>query len=532
MSAGPASWADQVEAEDRAAQAQHPRRGRSGGPPAPVPAPALVAAPRLRAGPAVAGMAVPPEPAWLAALAAEQTRAGGLQGDELAQYLAAARERATVPQPFAKSHADVGAHEECRRFLIGLSEMLVAFAKCRLTGLEEQKALVLLRSCFTGAAAETWYAAVTRAKATATTGPGMGSVLYRAFREMLTFYTDRNAHKTMAAQLEDLKYNDKGVASTKVEWAKLMENYDQVAALTEGLPMPLQLPALTWPAWFAMLKKRLPSWAQKVIIEHPEDFDSPQAFWDTLGRYEPARANESRPGVRALAPPHQGEPPWPAVTDGRDWRDAALEAYRAGNYELGDACLNAEKYDDADLMPPTPAHLHALAQGAQLLARNGRPINCFFCGENHRVADCPHPGAGDGAGGAAAGARAMGAPRLTRPSYAPPLVQRPGFGTTGPTFVAPNIQASKDDVRASLLSLSAQVQAQGERFEQVMAGFTAAQLQPAAAPLLSLPRLAPVLVAAHAPEGYVQVGHSALGGGAEAVPVWASEAALLESENV
>ena len=40
------------------------------------------------------------------------------------------------------------------------------------------------------------------------------------------------------------------------------------------------------------------------------------------------------------------------------------------------------------------------------------------------------------------------------------------------------------------------------------------------------------MVAPHAPEGYVQIGHSNLGGGAEEVPVWASESALLESENV
>jgi hypothetical protein len=229
------------------------------------------------------------------------------------------------------------------------------------------------------------------------------------------------------------------------------------------------------------------------------------------------------------------------VTDVSDWRDAALNAYRVGNYALGDACLDAENFPEAELMPPTPAHLHALAQGAPRLARNGKPINCFHCGENHRVADCPHPGAngggggGVGGGGFTAGVRAVMAPtRQARPSYAPPLVQRPGLGATGPTFVAPTIQAPRDnDVRASILSLSAKVEAQGEQLERVFASFMAAQAQTStAAPLLSLPRLAPVMVAPHAPEGYVQIGHSNLGGGAEEVPVWASESALLESENV
>ena len=100
--------------------------------------------------------------------------------------------------------------------------------------------------------------------------------------------------------------------------------------------------------------------------------------------------------------------------------------------------------------------------------------------------------------------------------------------------MAPTIQAPRDnDVRASILSLSAKVEAQGEQLERVFASFMAAQAQTStAAPLLSLPRLAPVMVAPHAPEGYVQIGHSNLGGGAEEVPVWASESALLESENV
>ena len=554
MSAGP-SWADQLEGEERAAGAAQPagerRRGRSGGPPAP-PVAAAQARAGLRAGPALAraqprapaqAAMARPEPAWLAAFAAEQTRVRALQGEELTQYTDAARERVSLPPPFALSHADVDAHEACRRFLIGLTELLIAFAKCRLAGLYEQKALVLLKACFTGAAADTWYAAVNRARATPSTGPGQASIIYRAFREMLAFYTDRNAHKTMAAQLENLKFNDKGLTFTKAEWSAFIAKYDGVAALTADLPLPLQLPVMTWEAgWFPTLKKRLPAWALKVIIEHPDAFNNPQAFWDTLAQYEPARANDPRvSGVRALAHPLAEAAPWPGVTDVGDWRDAALNAYRVGNYALGDACLDAENFPEAELMPPTPAHLHALAQGAPLLARNGKPINCFHCGENHRVADCPHPGAngggggGVGGGGFTAGVRdAMAPTRQARPSYAPPLVQRPGLGATGPTFVAPTIQAPRDnDVRASILSLSAKVEAQGEQLERVFASFMAAQAQTStAAPLLSLPRIAPVMVAPHAPEGYVQIGHSNLGGGAEEVPVWASESALLESENV
>ena len=495
-------------------------------------------------------MAVRPEPAWLADLAAEQTRVRALRDDALDQYHQAARERVALPPPFARSHADPASHEEARRALIAATELLIAFAKCSLTNLDEKKALVLLQACFTGAAADTWYASVTRAKATPTTGPGPASIIYRALREMLTFYTDRNAHKTMAAQLDAMTFNPKGLMHTKADWSTLMAAYDQVAGLTADLPLPLRLSIMTWESgWFPAFKKRLPAWASKVIIEHPEGFDTAQAFWDTLGRYEPARGNEMRTGVRALTEtedqPWAKDQPWAGVADIRDWRDAALDAYRVGNYALGDACLEAENYKEADLMPPTPAHLHALAQGAPLLARNGRPINCFFCGENHRVADCPHPGARDGSvgggggvggGGFAAGARSVvGPPRQARPSYAPPLVQRPGFGATGPTFVSPTIQAPRDnDVRASILSLAKQVEAQGEQLQRVLASVAAQPqtLTAVAAPLFSLPRVAPVMVAPQAPEGYVQIGHSTLGGGVEAVPVWASEAALLESENV
>ena len=51
--------------------------------------------------------------------------------------------------------------------------------------------------------------------------------------------------------------------------------------------------------------------------------------------------------MRALAQPLAEEIPWPGVTDVSDWREAALNAYRVGNYALGDACLDAENYKDA-----------------------------------------------------------------------------------------------------------------------------------------------------------------------------------------
>jgi hypothetical protein len=160
-----------------------------------------------------------------------------------------------------------------------------------------------------------------------------------------------------------------------------------------------------------------------------------------------------------------------------------------------------------------------------MLARNGKPLECWTCKGNHLQRDCDDSGPmGSGSG----------PKRSSRPDYAPGLVNRPGLGVQTHVTSVSGVAAGAPDLQASIHALTQAVQAQGLHFQSALAAITPApaglhQLSQEAAPPTPT-GLAPVMVSPTAPEGYIQVGRSTLADGAD-VPVWATEAALRQSGN-
>ena len=170
--------------------------------------------------------------------------------------------------------------------------------------------------------------------------------------------------------------------------------------------------------------------------------------------------------------------------------------------------------------------LHALAESGVILARNGRPITCWECGGNHRKADCPQ----------ASGERPQTYGR-PRPTYAPPLVNRPGLNSPGPHHVTSITGVAAEDKEAvinpglaaitqpGIATLTARLDAQSAQIDRLVAALSA----PLAS--MSVPELPGVIVAADAPSpAYMQVGRSTMADGAE-MGVWATEQALGSSSN-
>ena len=531
------SWADQVEASDE--DVPHPdrrnadRRGRDTRPAARGAAGVAAVRPP-QAGAADAPAARPPQeaadaparplpamaanaaaPPLLAPLMAAQGEAAALQGEPLAAYKVSARDKPPASTPFSLGYNDPANHAACRTAVEGVVRMLKAYNKCHPD--HEARTLVLVDSCFVGPAAKAWQTCVRTAVEQPLAdgeraGVGEGSQVYCALRSFLRLYTSPVAHEAMRARLRELKWDPKGVAENQAAWTEFVDEYGLVAALTAHLDLTKRLAPLTWAHWFTEFKARLPPWAVKITIERPDAVATAETFWSALAAAEPP---SSRSGLRALTNIEE-----PAV----EWRDAALSALRAGDFILAEACLGAVGHED-ELPPVTPSYLHAMTRGAPMLARNGKPLECWTCKGNHLQRDCDDSGPmGSGSG----------PKRSSRPANAPGLVNRPGLGGQTHVTSVSGVAAGAPDLQASIHALTQAVQAQGLHFQAALAAITPApaglhQLSQEAAPPTPT-GLAPVMVSPTAPEGYIQVGRSTLADGAD-VPVWATEAALRQSGN-
>jgi hypothetical protein len=234
-------------------------------------------------------------------------------------------------------------------------------------------------------------------------------------------------------------------------------------------------------------------------MDKPGDFNTMASFWSTLLRYEP-RKLPSR--LHALAEVEIETVPW---------KEAALQALRDGNFRMAQLCMQADGQEE-EIPCTTTSYIHAMSQGAPLLARNGKPISCWTCGGNHLRQNCPKiSGGGGGCGGGGGGAAYD-----IRPPEAPTLVHRPGFQSAGPTHVSSiKVLTSTEEWRAPFSALSAKVD------ELLHMGVEASIHQ-----LAQPPTATPFLVAGDTgPDGYIQVGTTTLANGTPTT-LWAAEGAM------
>lgn len=523
------NWADIVEEDEEGPAARTRARGAAVAAAGPVQGGAAVAEPVAEPAQGVAAQAAMEEqpggmdnatqfPPALEPLRREQERVNALVGEARTDYLNAAKERMPLSATFTADHGDIDSHAALHILVVSMIRQIKNFSRCHRS--YEGRTLVLAGTFFGGAAAQNWDTIIqTEEQAAEGNGIGEESVVYRSLRALLRLYSDPVAHETMQLQLSKLAWDPRGVAFNRAAWSKLMLAYDKVVGMTRHLPAASQLPEMTWAAWLADFKKRLPQWARKAITERPEHYNDVASFWVGLAKAEPARGQT---GLRAMPEAIEATVPW---------RQAAFNMFQEGNLELAQAFLDADGHED-ELPPVTATHLHAMASGAPLMASNGRPLRCWTCQGNHRRADC------DGSGPLGPGGRGgPGAPvvprRETRPPQAPALFDRPGLNAVGQTYVSgftrPSTTSNDADLRASVHSLTMAVEAQGAQLQSVLAAL-ATPSAPSVAGLHQLGATATlagphVMVAASAPDGYVQVGRSNLASGEE-VPVWATESAL------
>ena len=169
----------------------------------------------------------------------------------------------------------------------------------------------------------------------------------------------------------------------------------QVATDTAGNSELERFPTPEWGVWLKrVLRPQFPSWVEELRIVHDRKFDSPDTFWPLLVKAEPPSAK------------------------------------RKGLHALGEG-------DELDQATADAGSLFSLA-------RNGRPISCYRCGEHHFLREClaaksaeelqglpppwprqqPHP--------------SQITRHVPRPEGAPVPYERPGGGATVPgaqTFV-------------------------------------------------------------------------------------------------
>jgi hypothetical protein len=348
----------------------------------------------------------------------EQKKVSEMQDTELTAYLLDSKDKMPLCKPFPHIHKAAEDHKMLRRHLGEVVEDLMVFNK--LATKAEAKTMRAISSTFSDDALVVWTACATTARGVPTTGFGHKSVLFRALEAMLATYTNPNAHYQMENDLAAITWDSKGVSPTRVTWDAFITEYEACVTGTAHLDLPLQVPRFTWKeGWFAVFKKHIPPWATKVIMENPGDFNTMASFWSTLLRYEP-RTPTSR--LHAGAEVEIETVPW---------KEAALQALRDGNFRMAQLCMQADGQED-EIPCTMTSYIHAMSQGAPLLARNGKPISCWTCGGNHLRENCPKTSGGGGCYCGDGGGTAYD----IRPPEAPTLVHRPGFQSTGPTHMS------------------------------------------------------------------------------------------------
>jgi hypothetical protein len=251
------------------------------------------------------------------------------------------------------------------------------------------------------------------------TGFGQKSVLFRALEAMLATYTNPNSHYQMENDLTAITWDPKGVGPTKVTWYTFILEYEACVTETAHLDLPLlvfvsvrtnkrhhhhhQMLRFTWKeGWFAVFKTHIPLWATKMIMDKPSDFNTMASFWSTLLRYEPRKLPLH---LHALAEVEIETVPW---------KEATLQALYDGNFRMAQLCMQADGQEE-EIPCNTTSYIHAMSQGAPLLARNSKPISCWTCVGNHLRQNCPKIAGGNCVDSRGGGARSTTSVRQRRP---------------------------------------------------------------------------------------------------------------------
>ena len=253
---------------------------------------------------------------------------------------------------------------------------------------------------------------------------------------MLKAYELPHAAALMEAEVSRFKWRA-SVHLTKQAFETLWKKAVQVATDTAGNSELERFAAPAWGGPGGWLKKVLqpqfPPWVVNLRITHERDFDTSDTFWKLLVKAEPPSA--SIKGLHAL---------------GED--DAPDEDAAAGAGSLFS------------------------------LARNGKPISCYRCGEHHFLREClAAPSAEERQGLPQPWPRQQPHPsqvtrQVPRPEGAPVPYERPGGGATVPgaqTFVTGLNALPGEDI--------------GRRFQQLEQG----QAQLTAMLAAALSRVAP-----------------------------------------
>ena len=309
------------------------------------------------------------------------------------QYLLRAGFQAsTPPSTFSAGTAEANARLSLLAHVRDVSRHLVSNGLLLLQ--HASRAMSVVLSSFHGEAKATMRVLVETAETDCTGHFMETSPLYAALDAMLKAYELPDGAALMEAEMARFKWRS-SVHLTKQAFETLWKKAVQVATDTAGNSELERFPTPEWGVWLKrVLRPQFPSWVEELRIVHDRKFDSPDTFWPLLVKAEPPSAK------------------------------------RKGLHALGEG-------DELDQATADAGSLFSLA-------RNGRPISCYRCGEHHFLREClaaksaeelqglpppwprqqPHP--------------SQITRHVPRPEGAPVPYERPGGGATVPgaqTFV-------------------------------------------------------------------------------------------------
>ena len=259
----------------------------------------------------------------------------------------------------------------------------------------EQGAQAYFNSVFTGHTLRMWTA--TREAHSSTSYAGMGSRIYCRLRELFIQFTPHDAYGEWKAAL--LKFRWLGTLSaTQIALDQFSASWDALAAATQDLPLPKRVPqrSVEW-LWHVLMSSSAgpPAWAVEAARLHPDQFDV--NIFTALRAHVPAAGTPlPRPaqgGGRPLAAPPTRIHALDRVAEDtqlpRD-RVAAVMASWMGEAAGEGLGMRADSTQDGAWWGGSEGGgLAALSADGTVVASNGRPIQCFLCGENHFQRDCP-----------------------------------------------------------------------------------------------------------------------------------------------